>query len=191
MRGDPIVFLAGIHVGCFELFGTERVRAIRDLKGKPSAFQHWAPRTTFSSQALPPMWGWIPSKDIHWVTHPSADSMQLLADGQIDAFRLPAGTAGAPGEADRSRACGRQQHARTALVPVLLLHGGREPRVRPEASGGHQAGAARHSESDRHLCAGTRTGRPASRGQGLYPALRLRPPNPEGDPLWQVAGVRP
>src|SRR5919108_6560536 len=26
---DPIAMLAGAHVGCFELFGTERVRAIR------------------------------------------------------------------------------------------------------------------------------------------------------------------
>src|SRR5712692_7539169 len=32
--GDPIAMLAGAHVGCFELFGTERVHAIRDLKGK-------------------------------------------------------------------------------------------------------------------------------------------------------------
>jgi hypothetical protein len=32
--GDPIVLLAGVHVGCFVLFGTERVRAVRDLKGK-------------------------------------------------------------------------------------------------------------------------------------------------------------
>ena len=32
--GDPIVILAGIHVGCFELFATDRVRTIRDLKGK-------------------------------------------------------------------------------------------------------------------------------------------------------------
>jgi NitT/TauT family transport system substrate-binding protein len=35
--GDPIVMLAGVHVGCFELFGSERVRAIRDLKGKTVA----------------------------------------------------------------------------------------------------------------------------------------------------------
>src|SRR5262249_48862824 len=30
--GDPIVVLAGVHVGCFELFGTDRVHTIRDLK---------------------------------------------------------------------------------------------------------------------------------------------------------------
>ena len=35
--GDPIVVLAGLHVGCFELFGTDRIQAIRDLKGKTVA----------------------------------------------------------------------------------------------------------------------------------------------------------
>src|SRR5438132_5106923 len=32
--GEPILGLAGLHVGCIELFGTDQVRAIRDLKGK-------------------------------------------------------------------------------------------------------------------------------------------------------------
>src|SRR5215471_19652781 len=32
--GSPIVVLAGIHIGCFELFATEGVRHIGDLKGK-------------------------------------------------------------------------------------------------------------------------------------------------------------
>src|SRR5215471_7534885 len=35
--GLPLVFLGGVHAGCFELFGTERVKAIRDLKGKTVA----------------------------------------------------------------------------------------------------------------------------------------------------------
>ena len=35
--GDPVMFLAGLHVGCFELFGTNRVRTIHDLKGKTVA----------------------------------------------------------------------------------------------------------------------------------------------------------
>jgi NitT/TauT family transport system substrate-binding protein len=35
--GDPITVLGGVHVGLFELFGTDRVRAIRDLKGKTVA----------------------------------------------------------------------------------------------------------------------------------------------------------
>jgi len=32
--GDPVVILAGGHIGCFELFGTDRVHTISDLKGK-------------------------------------------------------------------------------------------------------------------------------------------------------------
>jgi NitT/TauT family transport system substrate-binding protein len=32
--GEPITLLAGVHLGCYELFGTERVRSIRDLKDK-------------------------------------------------------------------------------------------------------------------------------------------------------------
>ncbi len=35
--GVPMVIVAGVHVGCFELFGTDRVRTIRDLKGKTVA----------------------------------------------------------------------------------------------------------------------------------------------------------
>src|SRR5256886_12142963 len=35
--GDPVVVVGGIHIGCFELFGTDRVRSIRDLKGKTVA----------------------------------------------------------------------------------------------------------------------------------------------------------
>src|SRR5271156_5043082 len=32
--GEPITMLAGLHVGCFELFGNEHIHGIADLKGK-------------------------------------------------------------------------------------------------------------------------------------------------------------
>jgi NitT/TauT family transport system substrate-binding protein len=32
--GEKITIIAGVHVGCFELFGNERIRSIADLKGK-------------------------------------------------------------------------------------------------------------------------------------------------------------
>ena len=50
-KGDPIVFLAGVHVGCFEVFGNDRVRAIRDLKGKPSPCRY---REDLSKCSFPP-----------------------------------------------------------------------------------------------------------------------------------------
>ena len=32
--GAPVVVLAGVHVGCYELFVTDQVRTVRDLKGR-------------------------------------------------------------------------------------------------------------------------------------------------------------
>ena len=37
--GEPITVLAGVHVGCFELFGNEGIRSITDLKGKSVGVQ--------------------------------------------------------------------------------------------------------------------------------------------------------
>ena len=31
--GSPVVGLAGVHVGCYEVFGSERIHAVSDLKG--------------------------------------------------------------------------------------------------------------------------------------------------------------
>jgi NitT/TauT family transport system substrate-binding protein len=84
--GDPLVILAGVHVGCFELFGTERVRAIRDLKGKTvSVPELGSPQHVFLASIAAHV-GLDPRKDINWVIHPRAEAMQLLADGKVDAF---------------------------------------------------------------------------------------------------------
>jgi NitT/TauT family transport system substrate-binding protein len=84
--GDPIVFLAGIHIGCFELFGTERVRSIRDLKGKTVAVpSKGGPQQIFLT-AMVAYVGLDPNKDINWVIHPFEETVQLLAQGKVDAF---------------------------------------------------------------------------------------------------------
>jgi NitT/TauT family transport system substrate-binding protein len=84
--GIPIVLLAGVHVGCFELFGTARVGAIRDLKGKSVAVTGiGGPEHVFLASMVAYV-GLDPSKDITWITHPPAESMRLLAEGQIDAY---------------------------------------------------------------------------------------------------------
>jgi NitT/TauT family transport system substrate-binding protein len=84
--GDPIILLAGVHVGCFELFGGERVRAIRDLKGKTVAVQALESSQHVFLSSMAAYVGLDPRKDIHWVTHPSAESIRLLAEAKIDAF---------------------------------------------------------------------------------------------------------
>src|SRR5712692_4437734 len=87
MRGTPVVILAGEHIGCFELFGTERVHAIHDLKGKTVAVLGLGPMPTYvSSRACWRTRVSTPRKDVNFVVHPSAESMQLLAEGKIDAY---------------------------------------------------------------------------------------------------------
>jgi NitT/TauT family transport system substrate-binding protein len=84
--GDAIVFLAGGHVGCFELFGTDRVRTIHDLKGKAVAVPELGdPQHVFLSSMMAYV-GLDPRTDINWVTHPRAESIRLLAEGKIDAY---------------------------------------------------------------------------------------------------------
>ena len=85
-RGLPILFLAGIHVGCLELFGTDRIRTIRDLKGKTIAVPWRGPGPeTFIATVLAHV-GLDPHRDINFVVHSAADSIRLLAAGEIDGY---------------------------------------------------------------------------------------------------------
>jgi NitT/TauT family transport system substrate-binding protein len=84
--GDPIVVLAGGHIGCIELFGTERVQALRDLKGKTVAvFELGSAVHVFLASMLAYV-GLNPNTDINWDTSPPAEVGQLLAQGKIDAL---------------------------------------------------------------------------------------------------------
>jgi NitT/TauT family transport system substrate-binding protein len=84
--GAPITIVAGVHVGCFELFAHEAVRSVRDLKGKKVAVQGWglAPHVFVTSMAA--YVGLDPVKDIDWVLSPSVDPLELFAEGKVDAF---------------------------------------------------------------------------------------------------------
>jgi NitT/TauT family transport system substrate-binding protein len=84
--GLPIVLLGGVHVGCFELFGTNEVRAIRDLKGKTVAVPELGGAHYAFLSSMVVYVGLNPQKDIHWVTHSPAESAQLLAEGKVDAL---------------------------------------------------------------------------------------------------------
>jgi NitT/TauT family transport system substrate-binding protein len=64
--GDPLVFLAGVHVGCFELFGHEHVRAIRDLKGKVVAVAYLGGVAHLLTAIMAASVGLDPQQDITW-----------------------------------------------------------------------------------------------------------------------------
>ncbi len=84
--GDPIVMLAGVHVGCYEVFGTDRVRAVRDLKGKTVAVPELGSAHHLFLASMVAYVGLDPRQDIQWVTHAPSVSIQLLAEGQVDAL---------------------------------------------------------------------------------------------------------
>ena len=84
--GDPVVILGGEHIGCFELLGNESIQTIRDLKGKAVAIPALDPSPYAFLAAMVGHVGLDPRKDIRWVKHPANESMQLLADGKIDAY---------------------------------------------------------------------------------------------------------
>jgi hypothetical protein len=84
--GAPLVVLAGVHLGCYQLFGTERVRAIRDLKGKTVPIDGFGGPQHVLLSSMAAYVGLNPSKDINWVVHSSEESMNLLAEGKVDAF---------------------------------------------------------------------------------------------------------
>jgi NitT/TauT family transport system substrate-binding protein len=84
--GVPIVLLAGVHVGCFELFGTERVRAIRDLKRKTVAIPAIGSAHHVFLSSMAAHVGLDPGKDIQWLEHPVAQSAALLAERKVDAL---------------------------------------------------------------------------------------------------------
>ena len=83
--GHPIVVLAGVHVGCFELFGGPGIRTVRDLKGKMIAVDAMgSSQHVFLSSMLANV-GVDPRRDVRWVTHPSPKHIELLETGKIDA----------------------------------------------------------------------------------------------------------
>jgi NitT/TauT family transport system substrate-binding protein len=84
--GDPIVTLAGLHIGCTELFGTEQVRTLRDLKGKTVVVRGLGMPEHIFLASMAAYVGLDPRTDIHWVFHPMAEAERLLAEGKIDAW---------------------------------------------------------------------------------------------------------
>jgi NitT/TauT family transport system substrate-binding protein len=97
--GEPVVLLAGVHVGCFELFAREGVHSVADLKGKSVGVDALGNSTHVFLAATAAHVGLDPAKDIWWVVSgPSVRAMELFAEGKIDAFL------GAPPEPQELRA---------------------------------------------------------------------------------------
>ena len=81
----PIVFLSGVHVGCQELVARGEIRSIRDLKGKTVV----APIGGALNSIVAVMLGHVGldyRTDVNFVEKTPAEGIQLLAEGQVDAY---------------------------------------------------------------------------------------------------------
>jgi NitT/TauT family transport system substrate-binding protein len=82
--GAPITILAGLHLGCFEVFGKDEIRTLADLKGRTVGRAY-----STDELLLKIMFGLIgldPTRDIRWVASQSIQPMELFIEGKIDAF---------------------------------------------------------------------------------------------------------
>src|SRR5687767_212942 len=72
--GSPITAVAGVHVGCYELFAHEPIQAISDLKGKRVGIPE-APGSSghLLLAAIAAQVGLDPHTDIDWITTPTGD----------------------------------------------------------------------------------------------------------------------
>jgi NitT/TauT family transport system substrate-binding protein len=84
--GAPIVFLAGIHAGCFDLLGHGRVRTIRDLKGKVVVGPPFGSGRHLLIASMAAYVGLDPQRDITWVVKSGREAMQFFIEGKADAF---------------------------------------------------------------------------------------------------------
>jgi NitT/TauT family transport system substrate-binding protein len=97
--GEPVVLLAGIHVGCFELFARDGIHSVGDLNGKSVGVEALGGSTHVFLAATAAHVGLDPANDISWVTTgPNVKPMELFAEGKVDAFL------GAPPEPQELRA---------------------------------------------------------------------------------------
>ena len=151
--GQPVVVLSGIHVGCWELFGGSRVRTIRDLKGKRVPIAATGAEEHLLTSSMLAYLGMDPRKDVEFVTIPLFDDqIKAFVAGDVDAmFALPPAAPEAARREDRAR--NRRCGPRQALVAILLLRGRCQSGLCDAQSDRHEAGAARHPQGCRHLCA--------------------------------------
>jgi NitT/TauT family transport system substrate-binding protein len=83
----PIVLLAGIHGGCFEVFANERIGSIRDLRGKTVAIMYYGGGDHVLLSSMLAYVG-IDPREVNWLpgTTSLRDAMEVFASGKADAF---------------------------------------------------------------------------------------------------------
>ena len=85
-EGLPVLFLAGVHVGCIDLFVSDQVRSVRELKAKRLATDKSISGPDLFLASILSHVGLDPRRDVRWVDAPFAEWPALLADDKLDAL---------------------------------------------------------------------------------------------------------
>lgn len=83
----PLVFLSGLHVGCYALIGSDKIQSVRDLKGKTvwtGSVKDNGPHIFFKS--IIAYVGLDPNTDVNYIWVEKGEAVQMFKDGKIDAF---------------------------------------------------------------------------------------------------------
>lgn len=83
---QPVVVLGGLHAGCIEVFASDKVQSIRELKGKRLAVHGLESPERFLLASVVAYIGLDPDRDIEWVFAKPNDWTRLLTEGRVDAI---------------------------------------------------------------------------------------------------------
>lgn len=84
--GVKVTMLAGMHLGCYELFGSNRVHRIRDLKDKSVPVDGLGGSQHVLLSSMAAYVGLDPRRDINWILRNPPEGMKLFAEGKADAY---------------------------------------------------------------------------------------------------------
>ena len=84
--GEPITALAGVHVGCYELFAHEPIRTIADLRGRNIGIDYIGSSGHLYLSIMAAQVGLDPQRDIQWVESPLRGLVEPFAEGEVDAI---------------------------------------------------------------------------------------------------------
>jgi NitT/TauT family transport system substrate-binding protein len=148
--GKPITAMAGVHLGCYELFAHEPIRAISDLRGKkvgipqkPGSSGHLLLASIAAYVGLdrtPTSTGCATRPATSWSRSPNRKSMRFSASPRASGAARPQDWPRDP----------QHEHGQ-AMVAVLLLYRDGQQGLCPQLSGRQQARAACVPQSHRHL----------------------------------------
>jgi NitT/TauT family transport system substrate-binding protein len=85
-KGEATTLLAGVHGGCFVLFGPEDVHGIAGLGGRTVAVPGFGSGSDLLLSLMAAEVGLNPKTDLRWIADPKANTKDLFIAGKVDAF---------------------------------------------------------------------------------------------------------